>query len=1289
MPFREEFYLCSVAFRRVLPYLSKGEQLLVLSANCQGLQNREKRVDVLNYLSKTNASIICLQDTHWSSKDEPIIRSIWKGDCILNGISSNSRGVAILFNTSVEYSIASSYKDNEGNLISLDLNLGDISIKLINLYAPNRDSPEFFEKIKEILHLSTQTFTMMVGDFNLILNPLLDCDQYKHLNNPRSRKVIFEIMTNFNLVDIFRSHHPCLKRYTWRRKNPIRQARLDYFLVTEAMQDIITLSSINPSYRSDHSNIQLKILRSKFERGRGLWKLNCSLLTQKPYLDLINSVITEEKQKYAIPVYDLDHIEKIPDSSIQFTISDFQFLEMLLLRIRGETIKFASFQKKKKNEQENNLVKEIADLEYNPCPNNLTILEDKKQKLENIREQTTQGIIIQSRAQWLNEGEKPSKYFCSLEKYNFVEKTIRCVQLDNGTKITDQKEILKELAAFYTRLFSPKNAFAQYSDIEHTLKNLKLRNLTHLEASNLEGELKLEEINKVLSKMKNNKSPGVDGFPAEFFKVFWGKLKHFVLRSLNASFTTGTMSISMRTCIINCLPKGDKPRAFLKNWRPISLLTVVYKLASAAIANRLKSVLPFIISKAQNGFLEGRFIGDTTRLVYDLMQYLEHNNLTGQLMLVDFQKAFDSVSWIFLNKVLSLYNFGKDFCKWIKIFNTDIKAYILQSGFLSDSINIGRGCRQGDPIAAYLFLLCAEVLYLLFEDNSNIKGISINNTIYKMTQFADDTTIFLDGTKDSLKAALNTLEIYGSLSGLKINMDKTKIVWLGKKKHSKDKFKINYKLEWGTTQFQLLGINFSTDLSEMPEINYTPILNEVTKTLNQWRRRNLTPIGKIAVIKTFVLSRLIHKLSSIPSPTDRAIKNLNCLFYSFIWDDKPHKISKKQITNCYIKGGLQMINLDNFIMAQKLVWIKRLSTSEAPWTNLLSASVSVKRLYTLGPMWSKILSEKTSNLFWKDVFKAWCIYLKQLDFKNTELLIVPLWYNSQISTGELFYPHWYQAGLTMPLDMLKSDGNIFTMLELRHVFGIKTNFLEYYRIERIIKQLLKQSTSPDTYSRPILFPYLKQLTKSKTSSKHFYHTLSCQFVNENLRNKWNCVLNITLDDNSWDKIYKNCFKTVGRNDLIWLQFRILQRILGTRAYMSKINMIQNPTCRFCQSSPETIEHIFIFCPIVADFWKVIQRWLQHFGLYLTIEPPTILFGVLENDFDSFSKNLILLVAKKFIWTQIRKPKALIILDFHKYIKNIFIEQEYMAKVNNNLEKFYVSWSVLGNIALSNETQNLG
>ena len=99
------------------------------------------------------------------------VRSIWKGDCILNGYSSNSRGVAILFNTNFEYKILSVHKDTEGNMISVDINIGEISIKLINLYGPNRDSPDFFSKIKAIIETSNQLFTIICADLNLVLNP--------------------------------------------------------------------------------------------------------------------------------------------------------------------------------------------------------------------------------------------------------------------------------------------------------------------------------------------------------------------------------------------------------------------------------------------------------------------------------------------------------------------------------------------------------------------------------------------------------------------------------------------------------------------------------------------------------------------------------------------------------------------------------------------------------------------------------------------------------------------------------------------------------------------------------------------------------------------------------------------------------------------------------------------------------------------------------------------------------------------------------------------------------------
>ena len=167
-----------------------------------------------------------------------------------------------------------------------------------------------------------------------------------------------------------------------------------------------------------------------------------------------------------------------------------------------------------------------------------------------------------------------------------------------------------------------------------------------------------------------------------------------VVRAINCIFNKGELPITQRLGIISCLPKGDKPRQFLKNWRPITLLNVLYKIISGCLSHRIKQTLNPIISDTQTGFLKGRYIGENTRFIYDIMAYTETNNIPGLLVLIDFEKAFDSMSWSFIYKVLKYYGFGGNFIQWIKILNTNFRASVLQSVFLSEQFDIQRGCRH-------------------------------------------------------------------------------------------------------------------------------------------------------------------------------------------------------------------------------------------------------------------------------------------------------------------------------------------------------------------------------------------------------------------------------------------------------------------------------------------------------------------------------------------------------------------------------------------------------------------
>ena len=137
-----------------------------------------------------------------------------------------------------------------------------------------------------------------------------------------------------------------------------------------------------------------------------------------------------------------------------------------------------------------------------------------------IRQKAIMGNAIRARAQWISEGEKPTRYFCSLEKYNYTEKTIKSIQLENGETLTDQKAILNEIANFYSALFAQKDHFPTGQNLEKMFKGKEVKKLAPHDSSKLEGRLNLEEISLAVKQMKTCKSPGVNGFSAEFFKFF-------------------------------------------------------------------------------------------------------------------------------------------------------------------------------------------------------------------------------------------------------------------------------------------------------------------------------------------------------------------------------------------------------------------------------------------------------------------------------------------------------------------------------------------------------------------------------------------------------------------------------------------------------------------------------------------------------------------------------------------------------------------------------------------------
>ena len=142
------------------------------------------------------------------------------------------------------------------------------------------------------------------------------------------------------------------------------------------------------------------------------------------------------------------------------------------------------------------------------------------------------------------------------------------------------------------------------------------------------------------------------------------------------------------------------------------------------------------------------------------MTYTEQHDIPGLLLLIDFEKAFDSLSWSFIHKVLDIFNFKISIKNWIKTFYNNSLSCVIQNRFLSESFKLERGCRQGDPLSPYIFILCAEILAIVMRNSNNINRIRINCEQYLISQYADDTSFILDGFPESLYNTLLVLYYY-------------------------------------------------------------------------------------------------------------------------------------------------------------------------------------------------------------------------------------------------------------------------------------------------------------------------------------------------------------------------------------------------------------------------------------------------------------------------------------------------------------------------------------------------
>ena len=768
---------------------------------------------------------------------------------------------------------------------------------------------------------------------------------------------------------------------------------------------------------------------------------------------------------------------------------------------------------------------------------------------------------------------------------------IKSLRTENGVTIGTDKDILQEAKNVYQKLYTSSKAFPDLYDSTFYPKN-NVKKFDDLQKESCEGTLKLLECLEALKSIDNNKSPVLDGLPAEFYKVFWQNIHTYLINALNSGYKKGTLSVSQRRGLISLLPKKNKILYQLKNWRPISLLNCDYKISTKAIAVRVKTVLPSIINPDQTGFLKGRFIGENIRLIDGVIDSTEFKGIPGLLLFVDFEKAFNTLEWSFIVKTLHYYNFGPSFISWVKTFYSNASSTIQNNGWSSKFFPLSRGVRQGCPLSPYLVILCAEVLGSAIRKEQSIRGINVLGVECKISQYADDTTLILDGSKSSLQKALNLLDIFANISGLHVNYEKTEALWIGELHKSTEILFPQRKIKWARRK--ALGIWFSTCKGETVKLNYDERKEKLDKLIENWQFRRLTLLGKITVIKSLLASQLVYILTPLPTQ-QKALEEINRALYTFLWDGRGDKIKRTEMIDDYEKGGLKMLDIQIFNRALKSIWIQKYldDNNTGKWKLIFDFYLSKqggKHLFSGNLRTKDVQNLGLGNEFLNEILCIWAEINFQetlCDFQNS-----PLWHNSliRVANQSFFFEKWSNKSINCIKNLLDDNSKFLTLQAFSCKYKIKVNFLDYYGLLSAIRKFESRSClgEHNHQNNP-----LRKLLKSPKISKKVYKILidrkaSTPFKSQD---KWKLACGEINKDIKWNKAYIFPFQCTNDTNLQSFQFKLLHRRTATNDFLNKIGVSLSAMCTFCNEYVETLEHVFWEYKFSQSFWKNVTEWL--------------------------------------------------------------------------------------------------
>lgn len=842
--------------------------LKILTLNIRGLRNLVKRTAFFSYL-KTMVFDICLvQEVHLKDERDVIqfTREWDRGDSRWNIGGVHSSGVGVLFGNR-NFIVEKCVNVVPGRALYLDICSGENCFRCVCVYAPAMMAlrADFFKELYPVC--LTNKWIIMGGDFNVDLQDKRD---------PGAKQLNL-LLAQFGLYDCAYRIRKEKAEATWRNAQGTVK-RLDYVFASldVPVEKVVVL----PVGFSDHALVEAHFPHLRNQFGRGVWKLNTENLREDEYVKVMRYKLQTwwKERNLGTPLIDWwEHLKK---------------------KIRKET-RIYGRARLKRERQKGRALQERLNTLFSQCNKDMSVCPEDiaaaKAELRTYHEQKARSYLFRAHVQFIQSHETCSSFFFRQIRQRQKRSVMTGIQTSEGKIVTSSEEMLEVVRHFYQCLFSLKT-------VDEAMGAKLLSGITAQvpvkAQEQLEAPISLQELGDALLGMKAGKVPGKDGLPAEFYRTFWDILGPILLQVTEEIFRRKAMCESMREGILTLLYKKG-PAKDLKNWRPLQMLCVDYKLIAKVLVNRLKGVLAHVIGWDQTCGVRGRRASWTLQLVRDVIAWSENRNVPLLIASLDLEKAFDNVSHTFVWQVMEKMGFGPVMLGWLKILYSQVGSRVLVNGHLGGLVLQESGVRQGCPLSPLLFALYMEPYARAVQKEPSIDGILVPGSggkRVKVALYADDVTLFLSSYL-SLQAALDVFENFSLASGAKLNRGKSQIKFFGP---WKEQLGPAHGLDICQGPLKILGVLFTAQ--DAAWCNWSQRLEKARLQLTHWKNKQLSFVGKVLILKVVFLPVLVYLASVYPMPA-RFNRYLVREVFMFMWGGKYEYVRRVDMYRPVEEGG--------------------------------------------------------------------------------------------------------------------------------------------------------------------------------------------------------------------------------------------------------------------------------------------------------------------------------------------------------------------------------------------------